>query len=215
VKVVRLPGLVLVGAVRGPVSEVDPLLAELERADPSKVVMQVSPEELRGLQEHFTAPLAEPLSLLLDYEIALAESLSAFGEVRLPSPAYVMAMRWAKERGRELIALDPDEDEYTNLFLKHMGYLSLVRRARAERALKKSPPDAPDAEELVCMWNNRIHADRRSRNFLEERRRLAAEKLREICEEEKGRKPVVAVVDFEHWSAISSALSEPQGQKKE
>jgi hypothetical protein len=192
---------------------VEPLLGELEKTDPPKVILQVSPEELKGLEEHFNTSQAEPLSLLLDSEIALAEALSAFGEVRLPSPAYVMAMRWAKERGKELVALDPDEDDYTNLFLKHMGYLSLVRRARAERSLKKSPPEADSAEELVCMWNDKLHGDRRSRNFLEERIRLAAEKLTEMVDEEKGMKSVLAIVDFEHWNAISSALAEHNQEK--
>lgn len=209
-KVARLPGLVLVGAVRGPMSEVDPLLGELDSVDPSKVAIQVSPEELRGLEEHFATPLAEPLSLLLDSEIALAEALSAFGEVRLPSPSYVMAMRWAKEKGKDLVALDPNEEDYTNLFLKHMGYLALVRRARAERALKKSPPVTSSSEELVCVWNDKLHADRRSSSLLEERRRLAVEKLTEMCEEEKGKKPIFAIVDFEHWNAISSGIRDSQ-----
>jgi len=200
----------LVGAVRGPMSEVDPLLGELDSVDPSKVAIQVSPEELRGLEEHFATPLAEPLSLLLDSEIALAEALSAFGEVRLPSPSYVMAMRWAKEKGKDLVALDPNEEDYTNLFLKHMGYLALVRRARAERALKKSPPVTSSSEELVCVWNDKLHADRRSSSLLEERRRLAVEKLTEMCEEEKGKKPIFAIVDFEHWNAISSGIRDSQ-----
>ena len=200
----------MVGAVRGPMSEVDPLLGELDSVDPSKVAIQVSPEELRGLEEHFATPLAEPLSLLLDSEIALAEALSAFGEVRLPSPSYVMAMRWAKEKGKDLVALDPNEEDYTNLFLKHMGYLALVRRARAERALKKSPPVTSSSEELVCVWNDKLHADRRSSSLLEERRRLAVEKLTEMCEEEKGKKPIFAIVDFEHWNAISSGIRDSQ-----
>jgi hypothetical protein len=191
-------------------SEVDPLLGELDSVDPSKVAIQVSPEELRGLEEHFATPLAEPLSLLLDSEIALAEALSAFGEVRLPSPSYVMAMRWAKEKGKDLVALDPNEEDYTNLFLKHMGYLALVRRARAERALKKSPPVTSSSEELVCVWNDKLHADRRSSSLLEERRRLAVEKLTEMCEEEKGKKPIFAIVDFEHWNAISSGIRDSQ-----
>ena len=206
-RVARLPGIALIGAVRGPVKEGEEVLGELRKSNPFKVVLDVSPEELKGLTEHFTTPNFEPLALLLDTETTLAEELASFGEVRMPSPAFITAIRWAKENGRELVALDPDEESYTDMYLKHMGYLDLVHLARAEHKLKRSPPKAESPEQLVTYWDEKLHADKGSRKIALERRRLSAERLKELVAE-NGAAMIAAVVDVEHMDLILHLLKE-------
>jgi hypothetical protein len=203
--VTRLPGLVLVGAVRGPVEEAVAVRKELERVDPAEVHLDISPEELWGLKEYFSAPYSEPLAPLLEAESALARALSDFGEVRMPSPSYVVAIQWAHAKGRGIRALDPDEDAYSAMFLKNVRYLDLVRRTRAEHALSRSPPQAGSAEEVLLAWDARVHRGKGSQRLATERNHLMAERLREIAA--RGEGPVsVAIVDVEHWASLVASL---------
>lgn len=205
-KVTRLDGITLIGAVRGPVSEVAPVLGELGRGAPVKVILDIAPEELQGLKEHFTSPASEPLVPLMGSEAALANALSKFGEVRMPSPVFVEAVRWARENGAELLAMDVGDDSYTDLFLKNVGYLDLIRRTRAERALVKGDiPDAETAEELAVLWSKRLHQGKGSLKLWEERTVLAVERIDEVAPAGT-RPPVVGIIDIERWRDVSDGL---------
>lgn len=198
----------LIGAVRGPVAEAEAILAELDRTNPSCVALDLAPEELFGLKEHFGTRAAEPLAPLLQSENALAMALSEYGEVRMPSPSFVVPVQWALEHHRELIPLEPDEAAYSKLFLKNMGYLDLVRRARGEHALSRDPPKVSDPDTLVKAWEERLHRGRGSQKMLQERRRLLVQRLRKLQRASPG-STLVAVVDSEHWEELSSEFANP------
>lgn len=210
-RVSRFDGLVLIGAVRGPVAEAGPVTRELQECAPGEVILDVSPEELKGLQEHFASPSSEPLVPLAGSEAALAGALSRFGEVRMPSPAFVAAVRWARSAGADLLPLDVSDDSYTDMFLENVGYIDLVRRTRAERALVKGDgPEAADAEELAIRWAGRLHRGRGSARLWERRIEAAVSRLDELAP--PGRlSPAAAIADVERWEGISRGLAALRG----
>ena len=131
----------LFAPVRGLASEVPLLLAALEAAPPSVVGLGISPDELRGLLDYFVNATAEPVVPLTTAERSEVRGLVRFGEVRVPNPAFVELLRWAREIPVE--ALDPTEDRTANLFADHIGYVELVRRTVRERRVSRTPPAPP------------------------------------------------------------------------
>src|SRR5208282_2057145 len=86
----------LFAPVRGLASEVPLLLAALEGAPPSVVGLGISPEELKGLLDYFVTASAEPIVPLTTAERSEVRGLVRFGEVRVPNPAFVELLRWAR-----------------------------------------------------------------------------------------------------------------------
>lgn len=202
-----LPGLILLGAVRGPATEEPAVLAELDLSRPKTIVLDLSPEELKGLQEYFVDPRAEPLVPLTQAETALARALSDFTEVRMPAPAFVGAVRWAEARGAEVLPIDQSDESFADLFVKHVGYVDLLRRSRAERALSKGKYGKPgSAEEMAIAWAGRLHSRGGSLRLWNERCRIAAARLREITQGDHP-KPIACVLDVERWQQIVQMLS--------
>ncbi len=198
--------ITLVGALRGPVEEGDRVQQELERRKPRTIVLDLSPEELDGLQEYFGTGDSEPLVPLSGAEVGLARALSKYSDVRMPSPCFVAAVRWGQREGAELVALDENDESYADLFLKHVGYVDLVRRTRAERGLVRGKyGKVATAEEMALLWAERMHRSSGSKRLWNERCSIAARRLKAIAKG-PGKAPIVAVIDFERWKDIRSQL---------
>ncbi|MGP8072725.1 MAG: hypothetical protein ACLPZM_06315 [Thermoplasmata archaeon] len=196
--------LQLYAPVRGLASEVPPLLAALERSPPSVLGLGVSPDELRGLLDYFVNATAEPVVPLTTAERSEIRGLVRFGEVRVPNPAFVELLRWAREVPVE--ALDPTEDRTANLFADHIGYVELVRRTVRERRVSRSPPAPTTPDEYALEWDRSVAGGRGSRNFAAARDRHLVRAARLLAT----RHPRVAVVvDRERFESVRSLLAAP------
>jgi len=159
------PGLLLLAPVRGLASEVPRLIAELNAFDPVRLGIGLSSGELESLHDYFVAADAEPVVSLTANERSEVRGLIRFGEVRVPNPAFVEALRWAEARGRPAEPLDPDDDHTAALFATHIGYIELVRRTVRERRVARSPPTPASADEFAIAWDHEVAAGRGSREF--------------------------------------------------
>ena len=195
--------LLLVGVVRGLTAEVAPMLEELRRFQPSAVGLGISEEELAGLNEHFVGAAAEPLVPLSSNELSEARGLSRFGEVRVPSPAALALLEWARATSLPVRALDPSDDRYAEMFTDHISYLELVRRTLRERKLTKSAPSAQTPEEFAERWHASVSGGRGSRSFDRARAHALAESA-ERLRAEHGR--VAVVVDRERYATVRAEL---------
>lgn len=196
-------GLVLYGVVRGLVSEAEALVAALETAPPPLLAVGLSEEELASLAEHFVEVETEPLVPLLPTEAVEVRALAAYGEVRLPQPAYRAALEWARDRGVESVAVDATEEEYASAFSEEVGYWELVRRTVRERGLSRSPPKAPDAGAFVLAWDARLNGGRGSRRLVRARNEALARRLAPHLR----RAPRLSlVVDRERAEGLAEAL---------
>lgn len=202
--------LLLVGAVRGLEAEVPRVLRALSEFGPERVALGLSPEEVKALREHFTDPRVEPWVPLSTTEVAYAQGLCLFGSVRVPSPAFVAAIRWAEEAGVPLEGVEPPDDEYSQLFLEHVGYLDLVRRTLAERKLVKVPPESRTATSFALEWEERSQAGKGSRDLGKARSRHLAERLRELHSSsgEPLKSRVALLVDVERFDPALHRLRE-------
>jgi hypothetical protein len=69
--------------------------------------------------------------------------LSGLGAVRFPSPAFLAAFRDSRSGGSSPHGIDMDEEQFTELHLKEVGYLDLLRSGRALKRIEGrvlSPP---------------------------------------------------------------------------
>ncbi len=206
---VRIGYLDLIGALRGPVDEGTLVEQELGAFHPHTVILDLSPEELKGLQEYFAPEDSEPLVPLSTAEMGLARALSEFSDVRMPSPAFVAAVRWSTREGGQVLPLDENDESYADLFVKHVGYVDLVRRTRAEHALVKGKyPRAANAEDTTTLWSERMHRSKGSRKLWHERCEIAARRLKDITSGPEA-PPFAAVIDFERWAEVRTLLEGP------
>jgi hypothetical protein len=208
VNALRLPGpppCLVVGAVRGLVSEGPRVTEALRTFAPARVALGVSPEEAAGLKEHFGSPREEPWVPLSSSELAYARSLARLEEVRVPSPSFVAALRYAAEQGILAEGVEPSEETYADLFFQHVRYTELLRRTLAERSLLKSPPGAASGGELADLWEARMRRGKGSQRLAKAR----TEHLRaEVTRSPPGER-VAVVVDSEHFEEITIALGAP------
>ena len=89
-----------------------------------------------------------------DTDMTYSKKLAAFGDVELPPPSFMEAVRMA-DRGKVTIEpIDLSEDEYTQVFCDHVSYWQLVRHSRRARGMKRLRASGPD--ELITLWDARV-----------------------------------------------------------
>ena len=205
------PGLLLLAPVRGLVTEVPRLLAELEAFGPAQVGLGLSPGELAGLHDYFVVAEAEPVVPLTGNETSEVRGLVRFGEVRVPNPSFVELLRWAAERGVSTVALDPDDEQTGTLFARHIGYVELVRRTVRERRVSRSPPTPSSPDEFALEWDREVARGRGSRDFAEARDGYLARQVPALAQ---ARPPFALVVDRERFESVRAQvaqLAQPAG----
>lgn len=197
------PEVRILGAIRGFVPDGIAVTEALNVFRPSAVGVGASPEELTGFQQGFTDTAVEPLVSLYPNESVEARELARFGEVHLPRPAVVAAVRWALEQGAVVSALDPSDEVYGEMFTRYVTYFSLVGRTIRERRLTRRPPSVGSADELVLRWDAELNGGRGTRRLAWAREQAEAEAIVRLHEESSR---VAAVVDRERYEGVLAAV---------
>lgn len=201
------PGeFLLLAPVRGLTTEGANVVAAMEAFGPCVLGIGLSPEELQGLLTYFVTSEAEPVVPLTPNETGEVRGLVRFGEVRVPNPSFVDALRFASERGLPIQPLDPHDEDSAALFAEHIGYFELVRRTVREHRVARTPPAPSTPDEFAIAWDEEVGSGRGSREFARARDRhlaLAAHRLTEA----EGQ--VAVLVDRERFESVRSLLAQP------
>ena len=195
--------VLLLAPVRGLSVDAQAVGPALEKFRPEAIGAGVASEELRGLVEYFVDAPAEPVVPLTATELSEVRGLSRFGEVRVPNPAFLEALRWGRGRGVEVTALDPDEEATASLFTEHIGYVELVRRTVREHRLGRAPPTPSSADSFALEWDRTIAGGRGSRRFAAARDEHLVGAARRLSE---GRGRVTVLVDRERFESVRERL---------
>lgn len=194
-----LGSLTVLGAVRGLVSEGDRVRDRLGSLRPAAVGIAVSSDELRGLLDYFVGGGAEPVVPLASTEAAEVRALARYGEVSVPNPSVLEAIRWSDAAQVPVEPLDPSDDRYASLFANSIGYFELVRRTLRERRLVKRAPEAATADEFVRTWSDTIEHGAGSRRL---RQRRDAAVIESAAPLRARYQPFVVIVDRERFDGI-------------
>ena len=173
------------------------------------VALGLSPEDVSALERHFLEPQEEPEVPLSPSETAYARALARFGEVRLPSPSYVAALRWAHGRGIPVAGVDPSSDHYADLFVGSIGATDLLREGFAERSLTRAPLSAASAEELARVWDRKLHPGRGHRKLMGASDGVLVKNLEELARRMgPGADRMALILDVERTDRLLPMLTE-------
>ncbi len=201
-EVLRAGGVeyLLLGVVKGLKSEYDAVLSALREFCPDTVCVGISPEEVEGLRRYLEKPFEYDVS---DYEVIYARHLSRFGEVFLPPPAYVAAVRYAVDSDTKVEALDMDDEKYASAYVAAVSAWDLIRHSMRKRRLYRKKFRATTPEEVAILLDREIRRIRGYDLLEKTREKHMANHLLDV----EGKR-VAAVVEIERFEGVVRVVRE-------
>jgi hypothetical protein len=170
---------------------------------PAKVVRE-------ALDEPFHADLVAADSaarsdqvFVSDTDMTYSRKLAAFGDVELPPPSFMEAVRLADRRKVSVEPIDLDDNEYTIVFCDHVSYWMLVRHSRKVRGMRRRLR-AQGPQELATEWDRRLRTIKGFDVLERERERKMAAGL--VGQLERHKK-VLAVIDLPRVDGVLEELT--------
>ncbi len=183
--------------IKGLSSEREDVKRRFYECKPDAVALSISKEELAGLRALIEG--SEHSVALSPYEEVYARRLAAFGEVRVPPPAYEEAMLLAIQQGIPTHAIDMDEEAYTSAFCSHISGLALFWHSLCFRRIKKKRFKAHSPEEFVEMWDRYINRLKGFRNLERAREEHMAKELIKFSGHYNS---ILAVIEWERGKGV-------------
>jgi hypothetical protein len=156
--------------IKGLVSEGEKVRAAILETRPEAVGVSISREELEGLRSYQGEEIG--LSAL---EEAYRAGLEEFGEVQLPPPCYLEALRACEEFGIPLIPLDMNEELFSERYCELVGGLELVKESFFSHRIARKRFDMASAEAFVLDYDRKVNGGRGISALNLERERHMAE----------------------------------------
>ena len=194
--------IILIGAVRGLISEGEKVKREFNRFKPNIIAISVSREAIQAMAEHTASKKETPEPANLEEEIYI-EGLSEFGDVVRPPPCYSEAWKLASQNRIPIWGLDMDDEHFTTAYCKYISTLEMVRQGRNEKKWTRYAFYAKTPQEFVIEWDALIN---RMPGY------QALERAREewiakgICALAKKYDKVMAVVELERLAGVQNFL---------
>ncbi len=185
--------------VRGLVSEEESVANAFREIGPDAVAVSISKEELEGLRRKEDYDKYEPSSL----EIAYAENLSIFGKVEIPPPCFVKSLELCDQDKVPIIAIDMDEEKFSDMFCDSVGGLDLLRESLFARKAWKKKFDLSSPESFVIDWDRRVNRASGFRELERAREKHMAEALADAA---RTHKKILAVVECERVEGVVGDL---------
>jgi hypothetical protein len=189
----------VLGVVRGLVSEEQKVESTFLTVAPDAVGISVSKEQLAALrskevwEEYELSPL----------ENAYKTLMQEFGEVRLPSPAFVKALEMAESTKIPVIPIDMNDYDYTETYCKKVGAMDLVREGAFSKSVKRRKFDGSSPESLAVDWDNQVNKARGFRELEEEREMHMAIILKKMASKYRN---ILALIEYERSEGVNRFL---------
>lgn len=196
----------LLGSVQGLVAEAERVRAAFAEISPSAVALGLSTEAVGAMFRYQPAPDgADPFEDLPDAEYAYSQRLARFGEVALPPPDLMEAVRLARERGISTFGVDFTEEQYEEVFTQQVGALALLRYGRVMRRLAREPPEAAGARSFSIAWDAQVRRIAGFARVEAAREERIAEGARAVAKQAGG--VVLLVVDAPREEGVAERLT--------
>ncbi|MGB0652747.1 MAG: hypothetical protein ACPGQL_06055 [Thermoplasmatota archaeon] len=200
--------LLLLGTIAGFEPDADRVKEAFEGHDPEAVALGVPPEDLEGL-ETLAAPDADLKELLPEparEDERLFSLLERWGPSRIPSPDLEVAYAAATGAEVPLVALDMDDNTHSTLYIKTVGFRTVVRSGRInKKLLKQEFTEATDAWDLVRRWDAFQNKLKQLATVEAAREAHMAQRL---VEEAKERSRLLAIVPAARFDGVVAALAD-------
>ena len=194
-------GLILLGTVKGLVSESDLVVRAVKKYKPEGICLHISPEEMEGLGSVISGKIkSTPMS---SYEMVYAKRLSSFGEVQVPSPSLVKAYHIGRKKGIALHPLDMDDVTYTDVYTKTIDGISMIRASMRLRSINRKKFDHDNIETFIAQWEKAVNGTKAFKELESQRERYMADRILEIS---RSTKPILCILELERLKGIASLL---------
>ncbi|MCL2317576.1 MAG: hypothetical protein FWC44_00765 [Methanomassiliicoccaceae archaeon] len=141
----------------------------------------------------------EDIQELSEIDMVYAYHLSKFGEVESPTPAYCELIDLCAKDSKEVIALDMNNAEYSELYIRTVKTLEFVKEHRlAKKGMKKHfAMESP--ESFVISWDDYLNKVKGYHKLSKLREEYIASQIIDIA---RYRKSLLAVVEIERYNSI-------------
>lgn len=141
--------------IKGLVSEGEKVRNAISEIRPQAVGISISKEELEGLRSYQGEEIE-----LSDLEEAYKVGLQEFGEVLLPPPCYLEAVKVTDELGIPLIPIDMNEELFSERYCELIGGLELMKESFFSHRVARKKFIMDRAEEFVLDYDKKVNGGR-------------------------------------------------------
>jgi pheromone shutdown protein TraB len=141
--------------IKGLVSEGEKVRNAISEIKPQAVGISISKEELEGLRSYQGEEIE-----LSDQEEAYKAGLLEFGEVQLPPPCYMEAVKVTDELGIPLIPIDMNEELFSERYCELIGGLELMKESFLSHRVARKRFIMDSAEEFVLDYDRKVNGGR-------------------------------------------------------
>ncbi len=189
----------VLGVVKGLVSEEKKVESAIERVSPDAIGLSISKEQLAALRSRESWGEYELSPLESAYKTLMEE----FGEVRLPSPAFVKALELGASLKVPVIPIDMNDLEYTETYCEKVGAMDLVREGAFSKSVRRKKFDGSSPEDLAEDWDRRVNKAKGFQELEVERVKHMAITLTRMTSRYQD---ILALVDYERSNQIIKRL---------
>jgi len=192
----------LLGTVKGLLSEGLFVKGEVERTGPDLIGLHIGKEEVSGLRSVIQGKVDEmPLS---SYERLYAMRLSRYGEVMVPPPSLVEAMRAARQKGIPVRPLDMEENRYTQVYTDLISGTTMVRQSLRMKGVARVKFSDKDPLTFALHWDRVVNKLKGYRNLERAREDHMAKRIKDLS---RSGGVQLHILEIERTSGILGSLS--------
>ena len=177
--------------IRGLVSESDRVSAAIAE-NHECVAVSLGLEEIEAIKKTDTGEWEYDPS---DIDAVYAHNLKAFGEVRVPVPAFKTAIDLCPG----IMPLDMSDEKFTKVYCDCIGIGDMLKEKKVAKKGMKGKFDMTSPESFVMDWDRLMNTIKGQHAVSLLREEFIADSLIDLA---KYRKDVLAVVDFERLEGI-------------
>jgi hypothetical protein len=189
----------IVGVVKGLVSEEKKVESAISELTPDAIGISVSKEQLAALRSKEVWDEYELSPLETAYKTLMQE----FGEVRLPSPAFIKALELAEYSKVPVIPIDMNDYDYTEAYCQKVGTADLVREGAFSKSVKRRKFDGSSPESLAIDWDRQVNKAKGFRELEAQRETHMSLILKKMTSKYRN---ILALVDQERFEGIIQGL---------
>ena len=195
--------ILVIGTVKGLVSEAEKVKTEFFEFVPDVMAISISKEGLQAMSEHERSGENNDAGFDNFEEEYYAKALGRFGKVKKPPPCFVEAWRLSVEKDIPIVAIDFDDEEFTDLFCRHVSGVEWLKQPSKQRGLARKKFNSRTAQEFAVEWDHYINRTKGMRSMEDARVYKISKEVNELA---KRYGKVMLVVDCERAEEVRARL---------
>ncbi len=196
--------VLLIGGIKGLISDGDELKDKLYEFIPQIMLIGISPGEVEGLTKFIKDPFELDLN---DYEIIYGTLLSRFGEVMVPPPIYIEAIRYSVSREIPAKGVDADEDDFGSKYSETFTTGNMVSYIMRKKRIMKKSFNEDNPEDFVLSWKNEMDKNKGNKKMDDFRIETILENIAKEVNDIKDSR-IAIIIEYEFYGQTLQKLTE-------